>query len=180
MIPVGRRDLGVLMGGKNQQAGGKNQRAGQPSAAKDATILSASKPIGSVRTVMASNRPRSLVYNVRKQQHMKMAAGMTSNPDLQLNSTRSQRSSLLHHLNGYHSASQPTSPVKQYSMKSCGVSTGSLPINNGSSSPGLNKQAEMGSLRKFQRQLVDRFRRSMRFHSDDIKNGHIKQGKPTS
>jgi len=29
MIPVGRRDLGVLMGGKNQQAGGKNQRAGQ-------------------------------------------------------------------------------------------------------------------------------------------------------
>jgi len=103
----------------------------QPSAAKDATILSASKPIGSVRPVMASNRPRSLVYNVRKQQHMKMAAGMTSNPDLQLNSARSQRSSLLHHLNGYHSASQPTSPVKQYSMKSCGVSTGSLPINTG-------------------------------------------------
>jgi hypothetical protein len=97
--------------------------------AKDASLLSAAKPIGSVRLVMASNRPRSLVYNVRKQQHMKMTAGMTSNPDLQLNSGRSQRSSPLHHMTGYHSASQPTSPVKQSSMKSCGVSTGSLPIN---------------------------------------------------
>lgn len=44
----------------------------------------------------------------------------------------------------------------------------------------MNKQTEIGSLRKFQRQLVDRFRRSMRFHSNDVKNGHIKQGNPTS
>ena len=40
----------------------------------------------------------------------------------------------------------------------------------------VEKQAQMGSLRKFQRQLVDRFRRSFRV---DAKNtGSVKMGNP--
>jgi len=154
MIPVGRRDLGVLMGGKNQQpsGGGKSLlRSSAQLSPKDVAV----KPIG--RPVMASNRPRSLAIEIRKQQHMKMKAGMsTSHSEMTLNSRRHRQQ-----LAGYKTT---TSPV----TKSCGVSTGSLPMNS---------DAQIGSLRKFQRQLVDRFRRS--FHVDAKNNDSVKMGNPT-
>lgn len=144
------------MGGKNQQSngvGGKNLRSSSQSSSKDVVV----KPIG--RPVMASNHPRSLAIEIRKQQHMKMTAGMsTSHSEMVLNGRRQRSSNArpIQQLAGYQSVVNP-----------CGVSTGSLPISS---------DAQIGSLRKLQRQLVDRFRRS--FHSDAKNSDPIKLGNP--